>query len=146
MAAGHVYILINASMEGYVKIGKTERTPAERARELSQVTGVPTPFWVAYSEKVPDCALAERLIHLRLDQFRTNQGREFFYMPPEDAIRELMLIADEVRRLVPAVSPSVAWVPQAQRTPERPADPLLLGPIDGQWQRIGDQWFQVRGR
>lgn len=146
MAAGHIYILINATMDGYLKIGKTERTPVERARELSQATGVPTPFMVAYSEYVPDCALAEQLIHLRLDQFRTNPGREFFYMRPEHAIRELMSVAEEVRRLVPAVAPSVAWVPQAARTPEPPADLLLLGPIDGPWQRIGDQWFQVRGR
>ena len=32
--AGHIYILINASMPGLLKIGMTARTPDERAREL----------------------------------------------------------------------------------------------------------------
>lgn len=48
---GHIYILVNPSMEGLVKIGKTTRDPESRARELSQATGVPTPFYVAFSTR-----------------------------------------------------------------------------------------------
>ena len=99
MAAGHVYILINASMFGQLKIGMTERAPEDRARELSTGTGVPSPFMVAYSEDVPDCAKAEGLIHKRLDQFRTNSRREFFQLPLKDAIAELQRIAEDVRRI-----------------------------------------------
>ncbi len=43
---GYVYVLMNSSMRGLVKIGKTEREPEERAKELSASTGVPTPFMV----------------------------------------------------------------------------------------------------
>jgi hypothetical protein len=67
---GHVYILLNASIPGLLKIGMTARAPEERARELSQGTGVPAPFSVAYSEEVPDCQAAEALIHARLAPFR----------------------------------------------------------------------------
>lgn len=37
---GLVYVLINPSMEGLIKVGKTTRNPKERADELSKVTGV----------------------------------------------------------------------------------------------------------
>lgn len=146
MAAGHVYILVNATMPGYLKIGMTERTPEERARELSQVTGVPVPFNVAYSEDVPDCSAAERLIHSRLDPYRTNQGREFFHLPLRDAIREVAWIAEEIRRSVPAVIPAAAWTPKGVGTPKPPDNDILLGQADSLWQKIGDHWYPVRGR
>lgn len=98
MPVGHVYILANASMPGLLKIGMTVRTPEERAAEVSRGTGVPSPFMVAYSEKVPDCFEAERLIHRRLDRFRPRRNREFFQLPLKDAISELARIAEEVRR------------------------------------------------
>ncbi len=107
MAAGHVYLLVNASNPGLLKIGKTERTPEDRARELSTGSGVPSPFMVAYSEDVPDCAKAERLIHKRLDKFRPNKNREFFQLPLKDAIIELSRIAEDVRRSTPPVVPVV---------------------------------------
>jgi hypothetical protein len=136
MAAGHVYILVTASMHGYLKIGMTERSPEERARELSQVSGVPAPFTVAYSEDVPDCAAAESLIHARLDKYRTNQQREFFHLPLRDAIRELAEIAEEVRRSVPAVVQS-ATVPQpANASPRR-----LEQGGHRCWQYMAGQWW-----
>jgi hypothetical protein len=98
MGVGHVYILLNASMPGLLKIGSTERTPEDRAGELSQGTGVPSPYIVAYSEEVPDCQAAEGLIHARLDTFRTNPRREFFQLPLRDAIIELMQIVREAHR------------------------------------------------
>lgn len=63
MAAGHVYILINANMPGLLKIGMTERTPEERARELSAGTGVSSPFIVHCIERVHQ----EVVAGLRLD-------------------------------------------------------------------------------
>jgi hypothetical protein len=119
MAAGHVYILVNASIQGHLKIGMTERTPEERARELSQGSGVPAPFTVAYFEHVPDCADAERLIHLRLDKYRTNQNREFFHLPLQDAIRELAQIANEVRRSAPPVVQSPTAPRPTNASPRR---------------------------
>ena len=41
---GFIYILINASLDGLIKVGKTTRDLEKRAIELYQYTGVLTPF------------------------------------------------------------------------------------------------------
>jgi hypothetical protein len=64
---GYIYIMINPSMEGLVKIGKTTREPEFRAKELSQATGVATPFYVAFSIFVVDCHSAEEFVHAILE-------------------------------------------------------------------------------
>ena len=47
MEPGWVYVLVNSSMPGIAKVGRTTRAPRDRAAELSGVTGVATPFIVA---------------------------------------------------------------------------------------------------
>lgn len=93
--AGYVYILINPSLNGVVKIGKTQNSPDERAKELSSATGVPTPFFVAYSSYFKDCAAAEKYIHSQLAHTRTNSGREFFRISVREAI-EFVRVAEEL--------------------------------------------------
>ena len=83
--AGHVYVLTNEAFPGLVKVGMTTRPVSQRVREL-QSTGVPYPFEVAHSVRVPDCAVAERIIHAKLKEHRVNDGREFFRLPVSDAI------------------------------------------------------------
>lgn len=80
MAAGYIYALVNSSMPGLVKVGKTTRAPADRAAELSGVTGVATPFIVAYEAWFNDCDEAEAFVHAALVQrgLRVSEGREFF--------------------------------------------------------------------
>src|ERR1017187_784017 len=97
IVSGHIYILINASLPGLLKIGMTARSPDHRARELSQGTGIPSPFLVAYSEDVPDCESAEALIHERLARFRVSEDREFFRLQLKQAIRVLTLLAEKQR-------------------------------------------------
>ncbi|MEN9595630.1 MAG: hypothetical protein RL236_64, partial [Pseudomonadota bacterium] len=63
---GYIYVLANSAMPDLVKVGKTTRTPAERAAELSKVTGVPTPFIVVYEQLVDDCTAAEEFVHTML--------------------------------------------------------------------------------
>lgn len=77
---GFVYILINASLPGCVKIGKTTRDSNQRAAELSSATGVPTPFVLAYETYVGDCTRAEEYVHALLDRggHRRSANREFF--------------------------------------------------------------------
>lgn len=89
---GFVYILINPSLSGLVKIGKTTRNSEERAKELSDATGVPTPFIVAFDEQFEDCDFAERFIHTLLQQkgYRIAENREFFNIPLKEAIRALI--------------------------------------------------------
>jgi DNA-directed RNA polymerase subunit RPC12/RpoP len=89
---GYVYALLNSTMPGLVKIGKTEREPEERAKELSNATGIATPFVVAYAERFNDCAAAEDYVHALLEQkgFRVAQNREFFCAPVKAVIQAIM--------------------------------------------------------
>ena len=79
-AEGYIYCLTNACMPGLVKIGMTMDDPEDRARELSSVTGVPSPFQVAISKRIVKPREKERAIHDLLSSigFRVNDKREFF--------------------------------------------------------------------
>ena len=85
---GYVYVMTNPSMEGQVKIGKTQRDPYERAKELSAATGVPTPFTVVFYKHFNDCNFAEKTIHQFLESkgYRISANREFFNMSTTEAI------------------------------------------------------------
>jgi len=79
MEEGWVYVLVNSSVPGMAKVGRTTRAPAERAVELSS-TGVATPFIVAYQLYLTDCHAGERAVHAELDRrgLRVAPNREFF--------------------------------------------------------------------
>lgn len=88
MDAGYIYILINESFIDLIKIGYTSFQTAERAKQLSAHSGVPTPFFVAYEIFVSEgCRKIEKLIHAKLHDFRVNNNREFFRFPLKDAIK-----------------------------------------------------------
>jgi hypothetical protein len=97
----YIYVLLNPAHMQHVKIGRTARSPEERARELS-TTGVPMPFVVAYEALVSDGPSAEALIHERLsgEGHRLNPSREFFDVPLKRAIA----VVDEVCRSFPAIT------------------------------------------
>ncbi|MDF1587234.1 GIY-YIG nuclease family protein [Marinimicrococcus flavescens] len=84
---GHVYVMTNAAMPGLVKIGMTGRDPRLRVRELSQVSGVPTPFRLHYAVEVTDRGKVERRVHRLLARHRVNRRREFFRLEPGEAQR-----------------------------------------------------------
>lgn len=93
---GYLYILTNPSIHGQVKIGRTERHPEERRKEISAATGVSTPFELVYWNFFDDCHLAESTLHKRLEQegYRVSNNREFFTINEEKAkklIEELSL-------------------------------------------------------
>lgn len=88
MAPGYVYILINPSMPGFIKIGKTLRDSHERARKL-WTTGIPTPFQVAFEIFSEEHDKLESLVHQELADFRVSGKREFFQFPLDRAIKLL---------------------------------------------------------
>lgn len=92
MSKGYVYVLVNSAMPGLVKVGKTTKRPSERALELSGVTGIPTPFIVAFEQLFEDCDEAEDYIHAELERkgFREAQNREFFRAQTSDVVRIVM--------------------------------------------------------
>ena len=95
--AEFVYVLMNASIPGQLKIGRTARDVEERARELSAHTGVPTPFVVAFTCEVGNSVLVESEIHKRLQSlgYRTSSNREFFAVPLKNAIEVIQRVIAE---------------------------------------------------
>jgi hypothetical protein len=97
MEQGWIYVLVNSSIPGFVKVGRTTRSSAERVAELSAATGVATPFVLAFEQAFTDCVRAEQDIHAELERrhLRLSQQREFFRGPPADIVRVVLQIAAE---------------------------------------------------
>lgn len=109
---GFLYILANSSMPGLVKVGKTARSPGERASELSAATGLPTPFIVVYEQLFHDCGAAESFVHAYLAQkgYRVSDNREFFNAPANVVVRAICLAPEPI---------DDAMLPGTQGTHER---------------------------
>jgi hypothetical protein len=97
MKKGYVYILVNPSVEGLVKIGKTSRSSESKAAEISRGTGVPTAYNVVCEEFVSDCDTVERRLHQTFDAYRVNPKKEFFKVPLKEAVRALHQVAAEFK-------------------------------------------------
>lgn len=74
----YIYVLVNKSVPGMVKIGMTTNTPDERARQISAATGVPTPWICVYSFECYRSDLLEAEIHEYFAAQRVNEHREMF--------------------------------------------------------------------
>jgi hypothetical protein len=88
---GFVYILSNSSMPNIYKIGYTDRSPMQRADELSRSTSVPTNFEVVAYGEVDDAQSVEREFHEIYADYRISSNREFFKLPVDLLIRELCI-------------------------------------------------------
>ena len=75
-----VYVLRNSSMPGLYKVGYTKLTPDERAKQLSNATGVPVPYEVAWAYRCFNGELLEGEVHHAMKKYRVNNAREFFRM------------------------------------------------------------------
>lgn len=94
---GFVYVLTNASMPGFVKIGLTQQDDLQVRLKQLDVTSTPLPFECNYAARVPDCRRLERALHFVFGEKRTRLNREFFQVDPElvRAIIELVAIRQE---------------------------------------------------
>ena len=92
MPAGFIYVLINPAMPGLAKIGKTTRNPTSRMAELSNATGVPTPFVLAFQQAVKECDQIEAQIHKDLEKegYRVSTNREFFNAPLHVIVQKIL--------------------------------------------------------
>lgn len=75
---GFVYMLANEHMPDLFKVGFTERSPHQRAAELSSGSGVPSPFSVMCFIEVENPQEVERKFHQWLNDYRVSPSREFF--------------------------------------------------------------------
>lgn len=95
---GHVYILVHPCMRGLVKIGYTTGPPEDRAKQLSQGTGVPPgEYLVAWHDEVNRPERVERLVHDRLKLSRLDSSREHFSLPLKDAIKIVQEVIREIQ-------------------------------------------------
>jgi DNA segregation ATPase FtsK/SpoIIIE-like protein len=120
---GYIYALINYSMPGLVKVGRTARPPLDRLDELSGATGVPTPFQLVFDILVPDAPSAEQALHAILTErgYRYSDNREFFHAPIHEVVSLMLQLRERVGRgnlLQPAL-------PEFQSGPTPNQDPLL---------------------
>lgn len=129
---GRVYILRNPlHQDALVKIGRTSGYSEKRAGQLSSPSGVPYQFEVLYEEEVADCALAERLIHRELEQYRVQLRREFFQLPLKLAVRTVFQVCLRVNQLLIKEGSRLAiWLNDADPLYAHKLKDLLL-PIRG---------------
>lgn len=129
---GRVYILRNPlHQDALVKIGRTSGSTEKRASQLSSPSGVPFQFEVLYEEDVADCALAERLIHRELEQYRVQRRREFFQLPLKLAVRTVFEVCLRVNQsLIKEHSRLAIWLNDAAPSYAHKLKDFLL-PIRG---------------
>jgi len=86
---GYIYVLINASVDGLTRVGKTAGDPKVQAQELSAATDLPTPFIVAFDAWFDDAGEAERQICDALDRqgYRVANNRGFFSAPLNEVVK-----------------------------------------------------------
>ena len=80
-----VYVLKNEATPGLLKIGYTKLTPDERAKQISNATGVPLPYKVAWAFRCFNGELLESEVHHALRKYRVNNQREFFQISLNEA-------------------------------------------------------------
>ena len=93
---GYIYLMKNNSMkENIFKIGKTTKTPDERADDLSRSTGVAEKFEVISYWKSKNISKDESEIFASLDNFRYADNREFFQIEKNQAIKKIEFIINK---------------------------------------------------
>jgi hypothetical protein len=89
-----VYIMSNPTMPGYYKIGYTKNTPEERAKQISNATGVIVPMEVEWAFHCYNGFALEQECHHKLEKYRVNNNREFFQMSLEEAKKTIEEIGE----------------------------------------------------
>ena len=92
-----VYVLRNSSMPGLYKVGYTKLTPDERAKQLSNATGVPVPYEVAWAYRCYNGELLEGEVHHALKKYRVNNAREFFQIDLESVKETVNKIGNQFK-------------------------------------------------
>lgn len=92
-----IYILINESMPGYIKIGRTN--DIQRRMNDLDWTNTPLPFQCFYAARVKDVNFVEKQIHTAFADNRVRSNREFFKMNPERVVAIIKLV--EIENVTP---------------------------------------------
>jgi hypothetical protein len=94
---GFIYALATPSMPGLMKVGATERDPADRLAEANAPAtwGPPEPYAIVCAFSVPTefTFQIERALHLSLAARRVNTRREFFRITEDEARAYFAILA-----------------------------------------------------
>ena len=77
---GSVYILVNKSIPGWIKVGRTQGLASQHARRMTRKTGVSEPFEVAYEVRCERSEELEEDMHRELQEYR-RPGQTFYAYP-----------------------------------------------------------------
>ena len=115
MADGYVYILTNPCLDGWVKIGMTERDDIEiRLNELNAHANLPLSYRCYALYKVNDPKFVEKYVHCLIDRINPTlhareqlqngriREREFFKMSPEAAygiLHDIAMLRSDIDNL-----------------------------------------------
>jgi len=139
---GWVYAFETPSMPGFIKIGATRRSPAERLDEAnaSDTWRPPHPYVITCAVEVADPFAGERAVHALLAARRINPRNEFFDVTADEARTVFSLLtpkaahdrgrSESLPNLAPLVdSPAAAPVASS-------ASSLLRSWLDANYTRI----------
>lgn len=90
---GFVYVMENEIMPNVYKIGYTDRSPKQRADDLSN-TSIPTPYEVVAYWEVENPMAHEKQLHNLLSDKRVAANREFFKLNDDDLLKIYSYICD----------------------------------------------------
>jgi cold shock CspA family protein len=112
--AGWICILSTREQPDVLKIGMTNRTVAERVREINAATGVLIPFAARQVFRVRDVNNAEKSVHETLGEYRIRSDLEFFKIPFGKAVS---VIQEYLRQehLMHLVRGKVRWYDHEKR-------------------------------
>jgi hypothetical protein len=91
-----VYVMTNPSMPGMAKVGMTKVSPQARASQISQNTGIPTPFEVFAEFRTSQADRVEAAAHEAMKAARVSASREFFAVTPEAACSAIKAAMQEM--------------------------------------------------
>ena len=106
MSKGIVYILVNPCLDGWIKIGKTDRDINERLSELNSPTNIPLSFRAYATYEVDNAREVEMHIHRLFDSIDESlhareelangkiRQREFFRISEEKAFKVLESVSE----------------------------------------------------
>ena len=90
---GFVYVLSNEIMPDIYKIGFTDRSPRQRAADLSN-TSIPTPYEIVAYWEVETPISVEKELHKLLSDKRVANNREFFRLTASDLLKIYFFMED----------------------------------------------------
>lgn len=94
-----IYILVNTSIPGILKIGYTSMTVTKRVSSINAATGVIVPWFSVFQYKCANGRQLEAEIHKYLEGYgvRVNPAREGFEIEIDDAIHVVESIGNQYR-------------------------------------------------